>query len=229
MRTHIFQHVPFEGPGNIYPWLVDHHSSIETTHVYQNTPLPSLESFDVLIVMGGPMSVKDEAQYPWLRAEKAFIREAISAGKSILGICLGAQLIAASLGTEVKANPIKEIGWFPIHGNEYHAGFLFPEELTVFHWHGESFELPPDAMLLASSPDCKHQAFQLSGKKVIGIQFHLETNAESLKAIIEHCRHELEPGAKIMPESEMLKKAPQYFEKIHHQMNRLLLYLTSDI
>lgn len=224
MRAHYFQHVPFEGLGSIERWLTQAEADISVTRFFAGDALPSVSDVDFLVVMGGPMSVNDEVAYPWLIEEKAFIRSYLQNGKPLLGICLGAQMIASALGAKVYANPVKEIGWFQIFGKGEGDDFRVSEEVTVFHWHGETFELPPGARLLASSADCKHQAFQI-GRRVIGLQFHLETTHDSLDAIIENCREELVGGEKIMSEAEMRGLAAQQIQAINRQMDRLLDFL----
>ncbi len=114
MRAHYLQHVPFEGLGSIKSWLKKSGYEISNTQFFNSKVLPSIDEIDLLVVMGGPMSVNDEAKYPWLVEEKKFIRNTIEAGKSVLGICLGAQLIASSMGVKVFSNSEKEIGWFPV-------------------------------------------------------------------------------------------------------------------
>lgn len=138
MRAHYFQHVPFEGLGSIESWLKKSGFKITSTRFYESAKLPDLKTIDLLVVMGGPMSVNDEDRFPWLVAEKQFIWDAIAKSKPVLGICLGAQLIASALGAGVYPNKVKEIGWFPIHGIESNGQsvFAFPESISVFHWHG---------------------------------------------------------------------------------------------
>ena len=116
MLAHYLQHVFFEGLGSIAPWLQSAGYEITRTPFFKSMNLPDPEEIDLLVVMGGPMSVNDEVQFPWLAMEKWFIREAIGAGKPVLGVCLGAQLIASAMGARVYANAHKEIGWFPIRG-----------------------------------------------------------------------------------------------------------------
>ena len=114
MRVHCLQHVPFEGLGCIEPWLQSSGHAVTFTRFHESATLPELDHVDLLIVMGGPMSVNDEAEFPWLVQEKRFVRDAIHAGKSVLGVCLGAQLIAAAMGARVYQNHTREIGWLPV-------------------------------------------------------------------------------------------------------------------
>src|SRR5271165_3985143 len=112
MRLHALQHVPFEGPAAIADWAAAQGVSMTVAHLYRGDALPSLSDFDMLAVMGGPMSVNDSSHYTWLDPEIAFMRAAIGAGKAVLGICLGAQMIAKALGARVYPGAQKEIGWF---------------------------------------------------------------------------------------------------------------------
>lgn len=226
MRAHYFQHVHFEDPGSILAWLQKKDYEISSTRLYRNEELPVLQDIDVLIVMGGPMSVKDEADYPWLPQEKGFIKEAVLSGKPVLGICLGAQLIAEAMGGKVYPNEEKEIGWFPVRSVESDKGatFPFPDEIEVFHWHGETFSLPPEARLLAESRVCRNQAFQL-GSRVMGLQFHLETTPKSLQAIVKNCADELTHGNYIQSQEQLLSTRQERFTQINSLMERILEYI----
>jgi GMP synthase-like glutamine amidotransferase len=227
MRAHYLQHVPFEGPGSIAPWLEAAGYQITATKFYESTVLPLPEQIDLLIIMGGPMSVNDEERFPWLRIEKQFIRQVIQSGRAVLGICLGAQLIASALGESVYPNRRKEIGWFPVEGIavKNKAVFSFPPRVEVFHWHGETFDLPDGAVLLAKSEACRNQAFQV-GQAVIGLQFHLETTPESAQAIVTNCRAELLPSKFVQPEAAILDQAPQKYQVINELMAQILRFLT---
>lgn len=209
MRLHYFQHVPFEGLAGIERWAVKEGLQISRTRFFEDDPLPKLEDIDLLVIVGGPMSVNDERDYPWLADEKHFIDRAIRAGKPVLGICLGAQMIASVLGAKVYRNKEKEIGWFPVEltkaGRESCLRVI-GKRRTVFHWHGETFDLPSGARHLAKSAVCRNQAFQY-GDSVIGLQFHLEMTPQSLKAIIRHCRKEILP-ARFIQSIPQMKKAP---------------------
>lgn len=151
---------------------------------------------DWLIVMGGPMNIYQHRDYPWLVPEKAAISVAIGAGKRVLGICLGAQLIADALGGKVMQNPQREIGWWPVQPEGDGAGavgarrYTFPAEITVLHWHGDTFTLPPGAVRLATSPGCANQAFSW-GERVLALQFHLEMGAGAVAEIAAACADEL--------------------------------------
>jgi GMP synthase-like glutamine amidotransferase len=226
MRVQVLQHVPFEDIGSMASWLAMRDATLSYTRFYHDAELPQLEGIDLVIAMGGPMSVNDEAELPWLKAEKAFLREVVESGVPLLGVCLGAQLIANALGARVFPNCEKEIGWFPIRAvcDESRGstdGFRFPIETKVFHWHGETFDLPPGAVLLASSTACENQAFQI-GRKVMGLQFHLETTPESAASILEHCRDELVVGPWVQSEAEIRATGAETYAAANQLMNRVL-------
>lgn len=190
MKIHWLQHVPFEGLGCIEPWLTANRHAVTCTRLWAGDKFPMVGKVDGLIVMGGPMGVYDEEQYPWLAEEKAFIREIIAQNKPVLGICLGAQLIGDVLGAEVRSAGNKEIGFFPIIGNPEHE-FSKPWKTgTVFHWHGDTFGIPEGAVHLASSEATANQAF-LYKDNVLALQFHLETTVESLSALYENAQDEI--------------------------------------
>src|SRR5262245_10782835 len=171
MRAHYLQHVPFETPGSILTWLGQQGASVTSTRLFEPHTLPPVDDFDLLVVMGGPMSVNDETEHPWLVAEKRLVREAIDRGRAVVGVCLGAQVIASALGCRVYRSDEREIGWFPIRGARTRGAEAppphvmgWPDTLTVFHWHGETFDLPAGAVLLASSEGCVNQAFQIGDR-----------------------------------------------------------------
>ena len=226
MNVHVLQHVPFEGIGSMAVWLESRGADVSYTRFFKSPVLPQVKDYDLIIVMGGPMSVNDEATLPWLRAEKQFVRDAIERGVAVLGVCLGAQLIASALGARVFQNTHKEIGWYGIEATPGLKGsFRFPDTCTVFHWHGETFDLPPGAVNLAKSAVCENQAFQI-GERVIGLQFHLETTPESAKAIVDNCGDELIPGPYIQTESEILDVKTSSYVEINSLMGEVLSYIT---
>lgn len=191
MHIHYFQHVPFEGLGCIADWISRKGYKVSVTRWYANDTPPPLAETDWLIIMGGPMGVYDQDKYPWLETEKNYIRDAIQQGKRVLGICLGAQLIAAAMGAKVYPNQQKEIGWFPVHFEKTAPLVDFmPVTATVFHWHGDTFDLPENSVLFASTPACRHQAF-VYGDKTVGLQFHFEATEASVAEMLEHGQSEL--------------------------------------
>jgi GMP synthase-like glutamine amidotransferase len=226
MRAHYLQHVPFEGLGSIGPWLETARYEVTHSRLFETIDLPDAKTIDLLVIMGGPMSVNDEDEFPWLVSEKQFVREVIKSGKPVLGICLGAQLIASAMGARIFRNPVKEIGWFPIHAVDSNDGsvFRFPPSETVFHWHGETFDLPRGAIRLAKSEGCENQAFQL-GNSVIGLQFHLETTPDSAQTIVENCRNELVEGKYIQTEQEILSAPQERYGSINSLMSDIFEYL----
>lgn len=226
MRIHALQHVGFEGLGSIEEWAKTHGATINYSRLFANEQLPGVEDFDWLIVLGGPMNIYEEDSYPWLRGEKALIKEAIEGGRVVLGICLGAQLIAGVLGATVTQNRFREIGWFPL--TEVHPAMtaLIPTKVLVMHWHGDTFSLPPGAERLASSEACPNQGF-IYQERVLGLQFHLETTPSALCTLIDNCRDELVgAGPFIQTPSEMLAD-PSRFTAINRIMAALLDHLRS--
>ena len=225
MRIHYIQHVHFEPPANIFRWAEKKGYSIRGTKLFLNEKLPDINDFDLLVIMGGPMGVYDEDKFPWLNNEKRFIEKAIKEGKKILGICLGAQLIADVLGAKVYKNKHKEIGWFPVYKtNEAENSEVFkdfPDSFTAFHWHGDTFDIPEGAIHTARSEACENQAFEYEGR-IIGLQFHLETNIESAQALIQNSVDELmEKGDYIQSPEEMLSKG-QNFKEIEKLLFNML-------
>jgi GMP synthase (glutamine-hydrolysing) len=224
MRIHYFQHVPFEGLGSIGQWIRARRYHLTATKLYQNEQMPDMESVDWFIIMGGPMGVHDEDRLPWLKSEKRLIEKAMSTGKAVLGICLGAQLIADVLGARVYPNRSKEIGWFPMELTEAGQrsplfGFL-PERLEVFHWHGDTFDLPAGAVHMARSEACTHQAF-VYNERVIGLQFHLESTPKGVEALIQNCSGELANSSYIQAPSQLMAH-PKAFRIINGAMDELL-------
>ena len=227
MKVQVLQHVPFEGLGSIQHWLDEQDASVSWTRFYEDPQLLELDQVDFVIALGGPMSVNDEQTLPWLVDEKRFIASVIAAGKPVLGICLGAQLIASAMGARVYPGEQKEIGWFDIQAVPTEgSAFEFPKQTQVLHWHGETFDLPAGAVHLARSAACENQAFQL-GRKVIGLQFHLEMMLENVAAIIEHCRDELVAGEFVQDEVAMLSRTEQEYTRTNLLMRQLLDYLSA--
>ena len=198
LRIHALYHVDFEELNHIKQWADNRGHRITVTRFYENDPLPAQDSFDWLIIMGGPMSIHDENDFPWLTDEKAFIQQSISDGKTVIGVCLGAQLIADSLGAKVAPSGIKEVGWLPIQLTK--QGLAHPlladlprNEFTVFHWHGDGFECPKGATPIATSHAWANQGFIYQTPKhkelgtwVMGWQCHFEVTEKSMIDMVAH-------------------------------------------
>jgi len=229
MRVHWLQHADFEDLGCIAPWLSARGDAVTHTRLYAGETLPTADDFDFLIVMGGPMNIYEYDVHPWLKAEKALIKQAIAAGKRVLGICLGSQLIADVLGGSVTRNEHTEVGWFPVQMNDtarqskLFAGF--PERYLAFHWHGDTFAIAPGARNLASSEACAHQAFDY-GDRVAAIQFHLEVTAANARDWFEH---ERPATSRYVQTPESILTDVSFFAQNNKLMIQLLKNLTSSL
>lgn len=207
MRIHCLTHVPFEDAAYIGTWAHDRGYPLRYTRFYEDALLPPLDSFDMLAVMGGLMNIYEHEQYSWLITEKEYLRRAIEASKKVVGVCLGGQLLADVLGGSVRKNEHKEIGWHPIRltqeGKASPLFSTFPQEFTVFHWHGDTFSTPPQAVNLATSEACANQAF-LYKDHVLGMQFHLEYMEESIRKMLRFCKDEMADGPYINREADVI-------------------------
>ena len=224
MRLHYLQHVPFEDAANIAVWATRRGHRVTVTRLDRDEPLPAQDAFDALTVMGGPMNIDQHDAYPWLVREKEFLRATIDRGAAVLGVCLGAQLISEVLGGTVTQNRQKEIGWFPVTWTEAAAGTpIFgglPRQTIAFHWHGDTFSIPPGAVHLAASAGCDHQAFQY-GQRVVGLQFHWDYTAGSVETMIRNCGDELIDAPGIQKPAEMVP-CPARFREIQQLLDRSL-------
>jgi GMP synthase-like glutamine amidotransferase len=221
MRIHSLEHQPGEGPAKIADWAAARGHTLNRTALYADEAPPALGAFDLLVIMGGGMNIYQHRDHPWLVTEKEFLRQAIAARKPVLGICLGAQLLADVLGGKVYQNPEKEIGWFPVTFRDRAGLFAkFPESMNVMHWHGDTFDLPPGARLVAESAGCPHQAF-VWGDRVVGLQFHLEMGAVNVADLAQVSVEDLTPG-RFVQSAAQLTETPADLPAAHASLFALL-------
>ncbi len=223
MRIHYLQHVPFEDLANIESWARSRGHDLSRTMLFSDEKLPDMDQFDWLIIMGGPMNIYEEDRYPWLAREKEFIRRAIASERIVLGICLGSQLMADVMGSSVRKNEYREIGWFTVslteEGMRSPIFSVLPERFIALHWHGDTFGIPPGAARAAESRACANQAF-IKGK-AIGLQFHLESSRDSIDHLLENCADELTEGPFVQCQKE-LSAHPERLPQIRGLMEKLL-------
>jgi len=214
MKIACCQHVAFEDSGSIGLWAADRGHEFADIRLDEGAAFPEPSSYDLLVVMGGPMNVYEEEAVPFLAAEKAGLIKAVESGKPVLGVCLGAQLLADALGAKIYRNEEPEIGWWPVTltpeaaKEPLFAGM--PETFKAFHWHGDAFEIPQGAVSLAASEACPNQGFCYEGR-VIGLQFHLETTPSSMTRLIKFCKAELSQDSPfVMKEKRMHELRPNF-------------------
>jgi GMP synthase-like glutamine amidotransferase len=207
MRVHYLIHNEAEMPGAITTWANRNNFSQSFTILSQDQPLPDIDSFDLLVIMGGPMNIYEDDVYNWLKPEKAFIKKSMDQGKKVFGICLGAQLIADVLGAKVFKNITTEIGWYHIslttEGEKSELVGNLNFSTPVLHWHGDTFSIPENAIHLLQSEACQNQAFSYNDN-VLALQFHFEMNSDSLQTIIKLDRNSLQKSEWVMTEEEII-------------------------
>jgi GMP synthase-like glutamine amidotransferase len=209
MHIHFIQHIAFEYPGSMIKWAGENNHGTSFTKIFEPFLFPAPGEFDMLIVMGGPMGVYEEDKFPWIIEEKKFIQTSIAAGKKVLGICLGSQLVANVLGAKVYPHTCKEIGWWPVHKTTYHPlTASLPEKFISFHLHGDTFDLPPGATQLFRTEGCEQQGF-IYKNKIAAIQFHPEIEYDLLQNMIEHEKETFIQSTYIQTEEEIRKDAYQ--------------------
>lgn len=222
MNAYIFQHAEFEGPGIILPLLEERGLDIHIVKLFAGDPIPHEDDIDFAIMLGGPMSVLDEANYPYFVREKELCRDMIQLGKPLLGICLGAQMIASAFRAAIIKAPEKEIGWFPVRWQDCcNSHNLNLGTFQALHWHGEMFKVPKEATKLASSEGCENQAFKLG--RAIALQFHLEATAESVESMLKNCADDFATTGKfIQSEKDIRSFTAKYVKEANNLMEQIL-------
>jgi GMP synthase-like glutamine amidotransferase len=214
LRIVCIQHADAEGPGAIAPWARERGHALVALRFDQGHLAPPADSVDLLVVLGGGMNVYETERFRWLAREKRFVRAVIDAGRPVLGICLGSQLVADALGAAVRRNGEREIGWHGVTKTAEGAASPFlagwPDGAPLFQWHGDTFDIPDGAVHLARSAACAHQAFSW-GDRVVGVQFHPEMTHGIAAAICASDADDLAPALYVQPAAEMLAD-PARFE-----------------
>jgi GMP synthase-like glutamine amidotransferase len=229
---HYLQHVPDEPPGMILDWAIHRKLSCLGTLLFKGENLPAVTRDDIVVVMGGPMAVHDEETYPWLRREKSFLFEIIKMGVPVIGVCLGAQLVAAVLGAKVVRNPFQEFGFSPVQvTREAARSALFcdlPRSFSPLHWHNDTFAIPEGAVRIAGNDACMNQGFMGPGR-VLALQFHLEATPDLVDSWVKTSMPSNDPnniaddGQHVQRGSQILESAMQLTPE-----NRIILYTLLD-
>ena len=218
-KVAIFQHAEGEWIGSMTDWFADKDFQLQTYRLDLNESLPTVDQFDWLLIMGGPMSAYEEDIYPWLVPEKKVIKEAIESGKTVLGICLGGQLIANAMGADVYRNIGNEVGWHPMTKTNACATWM-PDNLVPLSWHYDCFDLPSGAIPFASSAITPYQGFKL-GENVWALQFHLEAHANTVGDFLALDDEGLPLGEYVQTEAEI-------FTTDHLEQSRLAAFNLLD-
>ena len=222
MRVHFLTHADFEQPGYYLTWARENGFSVSQTAVYNDETLPETDDYDLLIIMGGPQSPAETDKYPYLSTELDHIRTAIKNNKYIIGVCLGAQLIAEAFGSKTQASPHKEIGVYPLTLTDKGKQDLLCKDLpTSFqsgHWHNDMPGLPSGAIILAESAGCPRQIIKFT-QKIIGFQCHLEFDKNCVETLITHCQNDLSDGNFVQSADVILS---QNYDKINVHLKLFL-------
>lgn len=218
INVFVFQHADGEWIGSMESWFSTKQVNLTTVRVDQGESFPDVISCDWLLIMGGPMSVYDEDNYPWLVSEKKLIRAAIDAGKIVFGICFGAQLIASAMGSTVKPNCEQEIGWFEVERLDPNACWM-PARFKPLSWHGDVLVPPAGAVVIAKSEITPCQGFTL-GDQVVALQFHLEAQNGTAVEFLAHEVGGLPEGDFVQNEEVLLKD--DYLKQSQKVMHALL-------
>jgi GMP synthase-like glutamine amidotransferase len=221
LRICSLEHAAEEGAGKIAEWAQRRGHNFQAIRLDLGERLPPVGALDFLVIMGGAMNVYQYRDYPWLAAERDLIGAAVAARKAVLGVCLGAQLIADVLGARVVQNAEREIGWFPIRQTAPHPLFAgFPTEYTAFSWHGDTFGIPPESLRVAESDACANQAF-VHGDRVVGLQFHVEVTPAAVRGFVAGGESALVEG-RYVQSAEVLRMCEPDLEQTDRGLEMLL-------
>jgi len=225
MQLLSLQHDPLDGPGTLLDWAESRGHTVSQCLICEAAPLPPIDSFDLLVSLGGPMGAYETEKHPWLEIEKQYVQDAFASGKKILGLCLGTQLIAEALGGRAFRHTCKEFGWQLIEptpeGREWfeqdHEKAMFHRleadekgSFLAFQWHGDTYTLPPRAVQLARNTACEQQAFAI-GNQVLGLQFHLEWSEAMMREALSEPGVAPPPSASVQTPDEIMSD-PSLFE-----------------
>ena len=231
MRLLLLQHDPLDGPGALADWAAERGYSVAICLICQGESLPPLDSFDLLVSLGGPMGAYEEEKHPWLVSEKEYLRQGVSAGKKILGLCLGCQLLADALGGKAFRHTCKEFGWQPIELLEAGRDWFGEDEgFYAFQWHGDTYSLPPGAIQLARNEAAEQQAFLLTGplgNSVLGLQFHLEWTETMAREALAEPDVAPPPSPSVQTPGEILSNL-SLFDAARSRFFRLIDKLVAD-
>ena len=226
MRIHCIRHEVFEGLGCIEDWIRTKKFQLSYTRTFLDEAFPSTDDFDALIIMGGSASVYEELKYPWLRKEKKFIQEVILSGKYLIGICLGSQLIADAMGAKVYPGRQKEIGWYPLKFSAEARKILrfLPDQEIVFHWHGDTYDIPDGGINIGSSETTPNQGF-LFLDRIMALQFHCEMTPDSLPSIVNGAADDLNSPGPTVQSGKKILSSVKYCTTNNYLMVNMLEYL----
>ena len=224
MRIHLFQHVGYRDRAFLPEWAEAAGHQLTRVLVPETERLPKPEEIDALIVIGGPMSIWDDQNHPWLAPEKQLVAELLQQDKPVLGICLGAQMIAEYLGARVKTGDDLEIGWFDLETTpESRTTWLadtLPDRFETFFWHGDVFELPAGAVRIGGTPANPNQGF-IHGRS-IALQFHLEVTPQWAHHLAARDGDQLTPAPYVQDAATLLSRPNELYRENNVLMARLL-------
>ncbi len=218
------EHAPFEGPAAIGEWARLRGHSMNIYRIFEDH-FPDLGNYDGLVMMGGPMGVADLPRLLWMQRELEILSSYLATGKPCLGVCLGAQLIAHTLGAEVYRNKETEIGWYPVQktadASLQRIFAHFPESFTVMHWHSDTFQIPAGATRLAFNEVTENQAFVFQ-ENILALQFHIEMNNTAMEEIVVGAEDELIEAPHIQSKEALIAGAHSYFPQLKEDLYRML-------